>query len=526
MSEVFLPPWIQPEQESHEWLDEGSSVFAASFAPGLAQRQSYGGLRLKLSRRHTVRAEEKAYLLAALANTRGRYNALRTKVHVLSRGSGMGSELLSNNTFPNGTTGWTSGSQYTLSASGRVLRAQRNATTAPDIALRPSSTIAVTQYAPLVQRFFVSAGRGGHTAFALRAGSTATGTDYLDDAAVTGPGLLSKAFVPHSTTAGIGLVDAAGQGLTADDFFLVPFTSLVRAALVDNRPNLILQSDTIDNGSWSSTGLGSVTANAVAAPDGTTTAELLNQDTSSGGHFRYQNYSVSSSIQTIAASCCFRASNRTWAFLLLEEQTAGQSCQAFFNLSTGAIGTVTSATNMANARAYIVAKGNGWFECHLVARKTNAATTVQLRLCASTGDNTLTYTGSAEGAIYVWRAGAAVSGTPFNPGVTTSSLSTGTAQTGGGISLKGLPASTSGVLLPGDFVEINGELKQVTVALDADAAGLGYLQFEPALIRSPANDDPVILTDPMGKFLVSNIKVDNEFGVQARVSYDLEHIYE
>ena len=55
MSEVLLPPWIIPEEETHELLDEGSSVFPAAFAPGIAQRQSFGELRLKMSRRHTVR---------------------------------------------------------------------------------------------------------------------------------------------------------------------------------------------------------------------------------------------------------------------------------------------------------------------------------------------------------------------------------------------------------------------------------------------------------------------------------------
>jgi hypothetical protein len=106
------------------------------------------------------------------------------------------------------------------------------------------------------------------------------------------------------------------------------------------------------------------------------------------------------------------------------------------------------------------------------------------------------------------------------------SIGSGTSQTGNALHLKGLPASTDGLLLPGDYFEINGEIKQATAALNSDAASLGYLQFEPALVRSPADNDPINVTDPMGKFLVSNIKVDNRFGQHAVVTYDLEHIYE
>jgi hypothetical protein len=305
MSDVLIPPWIIPEKETHEWLDEGSSVFRSAFAPGLAQSQSYGGLRLKLSRSHTVRGEEKAQLLSVLKATRGAYNRVRTRVHFALRGSGLGDELITNGTFGSGTTGWTSGSAITLSVQDRLIRCERNAMTGAAVALSQSSTVTVTQYAPYVQRFFVIGGVGGHTLFTHRAGSSAGGTQYLSDVSDTGPGMIQETFTPTSTTAGIGLVDAASSGLVAGNFFYVSMASIGRCMLVDSASNSLVRSDEIDNASWTSVGLGSVSANSLMSPDGTTTAETLNQDTSAGGHYRHQSFTVSSSVAHYTASCSF-----------------------------------------------------------------------------------------------------------------------------------------------------------------------------------------------------------------------------
>jgi hypothetical protein len=87
--------------------------------------------------------------------------------------------------------------------------------------------------------------------------------------------------------------------------------------------------------------------------------------------------------------------------------------------------------------------------------------------------------------------------------LTTSAASTGTAPTGGACDIRGLPASTNGIVLAGDMVEINGELKRAIADLNSDAAGLGYLQFEPAM-RSAATPDgaAVVFGAPMGKFVM------------------------
>lgn len=522
MSEILIPPWIIPEEEPQEPLDEGSSVFSSAFAPGLAQRQSYGGLRLKLSRRHTVRLDEKAQLLSVLRSTRGRYNAVRSKVYFALRGSFPATELLTNNTFASGTTGWSVGSQGSIAVMDRILRSTRIAVINTQNLL--SQTPAVTQYAPHVLRVFSS---GGKYSVSLRVAIYNSALTQLLAASAnsTNFGVFTTAAVPYETSITLQFEDVAFDGLLSNDYVDVPYISLSRCPIVDNGPNLLLQSDEFD-ATWSAFHA-SVDDQARSAPDGSTTADDLIENSDTNGHGVFQAVTVTSAAVDYAFTCAIKAGDRTWALLQMEESTGSQAARAWINLSTGALGTVTTTgANWANLRAFVRPLGNGWYALTLVARKTSVATTVTGYVFSSTGDSVSIYTGNGTSFITVWRATLAQSSLPTRLVLTTSAATSGTSQTGTTLHIKGLPASTNGLLLPEDVFEINGELKTCTAALNSDAAGLGYLQFEPALFRSPADNDPVIILDPMGKFLMSNLKIENEFGTQAKVSYDLEHIYE
>ena len=67
----------------------------------------------------------------------------------------------------------------------------------------------------------------------------------------------------------------------------------------------------------------------------------------------------------------------------------------------------------------------------------------------------------------------------------------------------------------------------VTASLDSDAAGLGYLQFRPKLHRPVNDNDPIIVTKPMGKFLLrAGAQWDNRFGQYADMELTLDEVYE
>jgi hypothetical protein len=525
MTEVLLPTWIVPEEETHEWLDEGSAVFNSAFAPGIAQRQSFGGLRLKMSRRHTVRAEEKAQLLSILQATRGRFNALRTKVHFERRGSGFGSELMTDTDFSDWTSNTTT--ETTVSVNDRVLRALRVANTATSPTVL-SAEYTGTQYAPVVGRVWVKSGRGP-ILWDARVRNSAGTVWATSSTSLTAEGYQAFAGVSNDSSYILGIVDRA-TGKLAGDYMGLWYGSITRPALVDTGLNSLLQSDELDT-SWTATraSVDDQTA-STTAPDGTSTADSIIEDTSAAtSHFISQGVTVGATAADYAFSVAVKAGARTWVRISMRESTSSHEAIAYLNLSSGAVGTVTTnGANWENQRAFVQSLGDGWYKFSLVAKKVSAGTTVTALIYIAEGDNDITFTGDGTSNIYAWRATLVQSSVPTRLVQTTTTASTGTAPASGATAMyvKGLPASTNGLLLPGDWFEINGELKQCSAPLNSDAAGLGYLQFEPPLVRAPANDDPVIVTDPMGKFLVSNIQIQNQFGTQAVVTYDLEHIYE
>lgn len=521
MAETIIPPWIIPDKEEIEDLDEGTIPFKPKFGPGLVQRQSFGDPIIKVTRVHKrVRQEELGVLIAALKKAKGRTNAMRSTLRLPRRGSFPSTEMI-----PELLTGWSSNATDQLNASvgDRVMRVYRARGGSTAATIRSPGSTGVL-YAPYVARAHVSTTKGMSPRLLLR--DTSSAVTYGQSTSINEPGMMTIAAVPYDTDIQIGLQDVETSAF-ANDFYDVTWASFSRCALVDNGLNMLLQSDNFDNASWSKSNA-TIAANVIAAPDGTLTADALEENATSAFHIVSQTpAAISSSALDYSFGVALRAGTRSWARVAIREATGATEAISYINLSTGVLGTSSTGANWANTRVFVISLGNDWYACYIVARKTNSATSMSALITPATGDGIGSYAGVAgDDAIYMWRATLAQSSVPTRLIATTTTASTGTSQTGNALYLKGLPESMTGLLLRGDAIEINSEVKQVTASLDSNAGGLGYLEFEPALFRSPSNDDPIIITNPCGKFLVSNLKIDNEFGLYAHVSYDLEHVYE
>ncbi len=91
---------------------------------------------------------------------------------------------------------------------------------------------------------------------------------------------------------------------------------------------------------------------------------------------------------------------------------------------------------------------------------------------------------------------------------------------------KGWPASTNNLLLDGDWFEVNGELKQLTAPVNSDASGLAYIRFRPGLAGAPADNDPVIVLEPFGRFIYPGTReFENLFGIYGDCEMNLEEVY-
>jgi len=71
----------------------------------------------------------------------------------------------------------------------------------------------------------------------------------------------------------------------------------------------------------------------------------------------------------------------------------------------------------------------------------------------------------------------------------------GAGQTGSSLLIDGLAPSTTGILLPGDYFSVGGQMVMVTAPLNSDGSGEGAVSFKAALRTSPADNAPLTITN-------------------------------
>jgi len=72
----------------------------------------------------------------------------------------------------------------------------------------------------------------------------------------------------------------------------------------------------------------------------------------------------------------------------------------------------------------------------------------------------------------------------------------GASQIGRVIVTDGWQASTTGLLQPGDYFQIGSGYHMVLDRVDSDALGNAIINFEPVLRTSPADNAPIVFTEP------------------------------
>jgi hypothetical protein len=158
--------------------------------------------------------------------------------------------------------------------------------------------------------------------------------------------------------------------------------------------NLLTYSQQFDNAAWTKT-RSSISANATVAPDGTTTADKLVEDsTASATHLTFQAASVTNGT-SYAWSTYAKAGERSIIRML--SLTAGFAADVYFNLSSGTVSTTVSGTGS------IEPVGNGWYRCTVVNTATSSVS-VGLALYLVQSGTTSSYTGDGSSGLYIWGA--------------------------------------------------------------------------------------------------------------------------
>jgi len=237
-------------------------------------------------------------------------------------------------------------------------------------------------------------------------------------------------------------------------------------SFTDISENNFQQSQTFDNGYWQKL-RSTVTADATTAPDGTTTAEKLTQQSGqtsvgkiqvSGGGLPVTN--------TKTYTISIHAKKGTTDFIAISENLIrGSSNTAWFNLNTGAVGAVSPSSGSNITRA-ISDLGNGWYRCSITGTADATRTgQVGYLVCQSDGSSICT---SNTDDIYVWGAQFEEASTASTYLPTTSSVLVGLTDV-----TRGVNGTTAATASSGDAIQqlpyaAQGLLSPVSTTLSAN----------------------------------------------------------
>jgi hypothetical protein len=170
--------------------------------------------------------------------------------------------------------------------------------------------------------------------------------------------------------------------------------------------NLLTYSEQFDNAAWTKS-RATISADAIAAPDGRTTADKFVEDgTASQTHQMSRGVSVTSGTP-ITLSVYAKAAERSRLSIAFTNAGAFSTVQrATFDLSTG-IASSTQGTPTVT----IEALSGGYYRCSITATPTSTATATSI-LYLDNG-STVVYTGDGSSGLYLWGAQLVVGSDPL-----------------------------------------------------------------------------------------------------------------
>jgi hypothetical protein len=151
--------------------------------------------------------------------------------------------------------------------------------------------------------------------------------------------------------------------------------------------NLVIQSQVLDT-SWTATDI-TVVNNDTASPDGTTTAEELTEGTAGTALLRSTAFTVPASAVVTASIWLKVDSGATWVRFTLADGSDTNGLRGWFNIATGAAGTL-SVIGAGTATSHsITSWGNGWYRLSITGVcSTSTSLTMSFSSASADASNT------------------------------------------------------------------------------------------------------------------------------------------
>jgi hypothetical protein len=196
------------------------------------------------------------------------------------------------------------------------------------------------------------------------------------------------AFTRASTATRVnasGLIEAVATGVPRLDYLNSTCPKLL---LEPQRTNLVLYSEQIDNAAWNKLNT-TISANAAAAPDGTTSADLV-YPTTTGAEWLIEQAIAATIGQTWTSSFFVKASGFSWVLVYSPNLGA-----CWFNASTGSFGTIA-----AGVTATVLGQVNGFWRVSFTG--TIASSNAYFYAGPADANNSTTATTSGTNGLLFW----------------------------------------------------------------------------------------------------------------------------
>lgn len=158
--------------------------------------------------------------------------------------------------------------------------------------------------------------------------------------------------------------------------------------------NLLSASEQFDASAWTKQN-GTISANVIAAPNGTTTADAFYETTTNSAHYVDRGAITVVVGETYTRSVYLKHLGRQWIALDMYD---GAAKYTYFDILNGVVGT-SAAGNTAS----IESLGNGWFRCTITRTMTTTSLYVGI-LTAQADGGSVTFVGDVTKGFYAWGA--------------------------------------------------------------------------------------------------------------------------
>lgn len=166
-------------------------------------------------------------------------------------------------------------------------------------------------------------------------------------------------------------------------------------------PTFLLRAKEFNLAPWSMTDV-TVTPDDAAAPDGTTTADLLTEGVAGNASASQSFTGVANATHSFSLGLN-RSANADWyRLIILDLGVQTNRVSGWFNINAGTAGTATNGGTGSGATTTIQDWGGGWYRCILTGAVGNSATSLACLILSASADASNTRVNNA--AAHAWNA--------------------------------------------------------------------------------------------------------------------------